>query len=63
MLSRRVWVVNVSAGGSQSGSLRALPQVNPKVGHADTHALGDLSDLYDPSQTPLGLYPHPLREG
>jgi phospholipase C len=30
-----------------------LPQVNPKVGYADTYALGDLSDFYDLSQIPL----------
>ena len=36
-----------------------LPQVNPKVGYADTFALGDLSDLYDLSQTPLPFTPIP----
>lgn len=34
-----------------------LPQVNPKVGYADTYALGDLSDFYDLSQTPLAFTP------
>ena len=35
----------------------AVPQVNPKVGYADTYALGDLSDFYDLSQTPLSFTP------
>lgn len=30
-----------------------LPQINPAVGYADTYALGDLSDCFDYSQTPL----------
>jgi len=34
-----------------------LPQVNAKVGYADTYALGDLSDFYDLSQTPLTFTP------
>ena len=35
----------------------ALPQVDPKVGYADTYALGDLSDFYDLSQSPLPFTP------
>ena len=34
-----------------------LPQVNPKVGYADSYALGDLSDFYDLSQAPRALPP------
>ena len=31
----------------------SLPEVNPSVGYADTYALGDLSDFFNYSQTPL----------
>ncbi len=31
----------------------SLPQIDPSVGYADAYALGDLSDCYDLSQTPL----------
>ncbi len=31
----------------------SLPEVNPSVGYADSYALGDLSDFFDFSQTPL----------
>jgi phospholipase C len=31
----------------------SLPEVNPSVGYADTYALGDLSDFFNFSQTPL----------
>jgi len=31
----------------------ALPEINPSVGYADTYALGDLSDCFNFSQSPL----------
>ncbi len=31
----------------------SLPEVNPSVGYADSYALGDLSDFFNFSQTPL----------
>jgi len=31
----------------------SLPEVNPSVGYADSYALGDLSDFFDFTQTPL----------
>ena len=34
-----------------------LPEINPSVGYADTYALGDLSDFFDFSQTPLTFTP------
>jgi len=33
----------------------SLPEINPSVGYADTYALGDLSDFFDFTQTPLGF--------
>ncbi|MGC2247981.1 MAG: hypothetical protein WA609_15345, partial [Terriglobales bacterium] len=40
----------------------SLPQVNPQVGYADSYALGDLSDFYDLSQTPLSFVPIPSKK-
>jgi uncharacterized repeat protein (TIGR01451 family) len=37
----------------------SLPPVNPQVGYADSYALGDLSDFYDLSQSPLSFTPIP----
>ena len=31
----------------------SLPEVNPSVGYADSYSLGDLSDFFNYSQTPL----------
>ena len=41
----------------------SLPQIDPSVGYADSHALGDLSDAFNFSQTPLKFTPIPARFG
>ncbi|MGA9353462.1 MAG: alkaline phosphatase family protein [Terriglobales bacterium] len=40
----------------------SLPEINPAVGYADTYALGDLSDFFDFTQTPLTFTPIPAPE-
>ena len=37
----------------------SLPQIDPQVGYADSYALGDLSDFFNFSQTPLTFTPIP----
>jgi phospholipase C len=37
----------------------ALPEIDPAVHYADSYALGDLSDSFDFTQTPLNFTPIP----